>query len=526
MEISRDNLIKILQEEQQKYTEKYPDRENIPRDYFRKATKRQYNSYIEEEFGTFANLKKEAGIFKEEKKVKQKKTKVNIPFVALDTHSIKNKRYFISSIISGTDIDTLFIKSVKTYCKKNDVEFLLMPMRGIKKKDSFSDEILDEYGQFFVNEIKFNNNLKAIDFCLNPEQIMPLTGLSRYGQKESSIIIASPKQMLLSIPRKKESLSHIILSTGTICEPEYSQSKIGKLAAQDNVIGGLVIEIRNKEVFHIRHIRADKDGGFQDLYCYYKGNTVQKIPAECISIEPHYGIEDSVAIQSIKEIIKQTQCKRVLFHDVLDCRSVNPHEQKSASMKYYRSENQKTLENELNYLGNKLLEWNKEFPKLEMKVVASNHELFIKKYLESGDFIHDTHNAYLGCELLQAILRKENSIEYYLKSRFNKIKNLVFLKEDESFSINGIELNSHGHLGSNGSRGNPVALENINGKSTSGHSHSPLIFRDVFVTGCCCKIQQDYNYANAGTSWLHGAVVQYKNGQRQLIIIIDGKYKT
>ena len=79
-------------------------------------------------------------------------------------------------------------------------------------------------------------------------------------------------------------------------------------------------------------------------------------------------------------------------------------------------------------------------------------------------------------------------------------------------------------MGANGSRGSSVALENINGKSTSGHTHAPQIFRDVYVTGCACKLQQDYNSKSA-SSWLHGAVVQYQNGNRQLIIIIDGKWK-
>ena len=516
---AKEDLIKLLQEFQKIYENEHPN-EIITRNFFRIITKSKYEHEIELEFGTFSNYKKASGLKK--KKIKKESS---IPFIQRNEEKNRNKRYFISAIIAGADINTDFLESVDSYCKENDTEFLLMPMRGVKRKDEFSTEILDKYSHCFVSDIKFNSNIRALDFCLSPEQVLPLTGLSRFGKKESSIILASPKQMLLSIPKKKESLPHIILSTGTICEPEYNHTKMGRMAAQDNVVGGIIVEIRDKNIFHVRHIRSDKDGGFQDLDCYYKGNSVKKVPAECISIEPHYGVEDDTAIQSVKEIVKLTQCKRILFHDILDCRSVNPHEQKSTSMKYYRPEKQRTLENELNHLKAKLIEWNKEFPKLELKVVASNHEQFIRRYLESGDFIADTHNAYLSCELLQSILRRENPIEYYLKSRKDeKIKNLVFFKDGESFSINGIELNVHGHMGANGSRGSSVALENINGKSTSGHTHAPQIFRDVYVTGCACKLQQDYNSKSA-SSWLHGAVVQYQNGNRQLIIIIDGKWK-
>jgi hypothetical protein len=517
VDITKEDLITLLQEEQKKYEEKHPG-EIISRDYFRKITENKYQQSSELEFGTFANYKKEANLKKKKKAVSE------LPFTDRKEIKNNNKRYFVSAIIAGADVNIEFMKSVKTYCQLNNAEIILIPMRGVKRKAGFAEEVLKEYSDYFVNDIRFNNNLRALDFCLSPEQVLPLTGLSRYGKKESSIILASPKQMLLSIPRKKESLSHIILSTGTICEPEYNNTKTGRMAAQDNVLGGLIVEIRNKDIFHIRHIQADKDNGFQDLDTYYKGITEKKIVSECISIEPHYGIEDDIAIQSIKEIINLTGCKRVLFHDILDCRSVNPHEQKSVSMKYYRSETQKTLENELNHLGRKLLDWNREFPKLELKIASSNHEQFIRRYLESGEFIADTHNTYLGCELLQAILRRENPVEYYLKSRFPKIKNLTFFKDDESFSIGGVELNAHGHYGANGSRGNPSSLENINGKSTSAHSHSPQIFRDVFVTGCACKLQQDYNSKSA-SSWLHGGVVQYQNGNRQLIIIINGKWK-
>ena len=516
--ITKSDLIIILQKHQEDYEKDHPG-ETITRNYFRRVTKNEYETAVEIEFRTFALFKKEAGIRKQKKKMSN-----DIPFVSRDEGFNRNKRYFVSAIVAGAEVNPDFMKSIQTYCKAMSAELLLIPMRGVRKGDQFDNDVLNIYSSYFVHEIKFNANLRVLDFCLSPEQVLPLTGLSRYGKKEYSIILASTKQMLLSIPRKKESYPHIIISTGTICEPNYNHSKIGKMAEQDNIIGGLIVEIRNKKIFHIRDIRADSEGGFQDLDTYYNGLTIKKLPSEVISMEPHYGVEDSKAIQSIKEIAKNTHCKRILFHDILDCRSVNHHEQNSVSMKYYRPEVQRTLENELNHLGEVLLEWNKQFPQMELKVVSSNHEAFIQKYLESGEFIIDTHNAYLGCELLQAILRRENPIEYYLSSRFPKIKNLVFFKEDESFSLNGVELNTHGHAGSNGSRGSALSLENVNGKSTSGHSHTPLLFRDVYTTGCACKLQQDYNYKTA-SSWLHGCVVQYENGNRQNIIIIDGMYK-
>lgn len=433
-----------------------------------------------------------------------------------------NKRFFISSIITGAKVDEKFMQTVNNYCIKNDTELILLPMRGVSVKNTFDPDIYDRFSDNLATSFKFNSNLIAIDLMINPQQVNPLTGLHRFTQKEYSVIVASPKQILNTVPQRAGSLPHIILSTGTICKPEYRNNRPGKLAEQDNLIGGLIVEVESNKIYHIRHIQSDNKGGFHDLDTYYKGCDSKKIEVEGITIEPHYGVEDEKSLNAVKDIIKHTKCKRLFLHDMFDAGSVNHHESKDICAKYNRKPHQKDLKSELDYMSEKLRLWNKQFPTLEMFVVASNHNDFVNRYLAAGDFLQEDVNVYTASKMFTAMLDGNDPIEWYLKDNYN-INNLKFLEERESFVLNGIEMNIHGHQGNNGARGSANATEISNGKATIGHSHAPSILRDVWTTGCNCQLEQRYN--KGGSSWLHGSIIHHANGKRQLIIIIDGKWK-
>ena len=97
------------------------------------------------------------------------------------------------------------------------------------------------------------------------------------------------------------------------------------------------------------------------------------------------------------------------------------------------------------------------------------------------------------------------------------------MKIDEDYKVAGIQLGVHGHLGANGSRGSLANMEKSYNKSVTGHSHSPAILRDAWVVGTSSRLRLDYN--QGPSSWLNTFCLVYPNGQRQLINIIEGKYK-
>ena len=67
------------------------------------------------------------------------------------------------------------------------------------------------------------------------------------------------------------------------------------------------------------------------------------------------------------------------------------------------------------------------------------------------------------------------------------------------------------------------SLEIAYGAITAGHSHTAGILRDVFRVGTSTNMRLGYN--NGASSWTHTNSSTYKNGSRQLINLIEKKWK-
>jgi hypothetical protein len=102
-------------------------------------------------------------------------------------------------------------------------------------------------------------------------------------------------------------------------------------------------------------------------------------------------------------------------------------------------------------------------------------------------------------------------------------KQMVFLTASEAFVIHGIDVNNHGDLGINGSRGTNVQHSNLPLKSIIGHSHTPGIEKGSYQVGTSSNLRLDYN--KGLSSWAHCHCLIHKNGKRQLIFIRDGEWK-
>jgi hypothetical protein len=511
MKETKKQVLDNLQEIQKKW-----QNENkkgiLSRSYYREHGKYK-TEIIDKLFGSFTEAKRLCK-FKEKNKITR--TSFNI----IKSNKLVNKRYFVTAIIPGAKINKKFWESILTYCKHNNAEPLLLVMRGVTSDAEFTKEILDEFEKYFITEFNFNSNLIAKDFILSPQQILPLTGLSRYGGKHQSIIVAHSKQMFITIPKQHDKSPHIVVSTGTICEPTYNNTRQGQIAKEDNCLGGLIVEVKDDKIFYLRVIRFDGTG-FQDLNKYYNQNKIIDKNVHAIIAEPHFGVEDPMAMGFFNKLINLYKPNSIFFHDSFDGSSVNPHNRNRIGI---RCTNDYTLSEELNYLHNSLFTLELNHPKLKFFHVYSNHNYFVDRYLQDGEFIKDQTNVKLGAELFLAMLRDEDPIEYYIGSRGLKLKNQTFLKMGQSYSYKDVELNTHGHSGSNGGRGNIKNIEVSHSNAIIGHFHSPTIWRDVFQIPCLCKLQQKYN-KDGTSSWLQGVCLLFENGQKQIILSINGEWK-
>ncbi len=437
----------------------------------------------------------------------------------------KGKRtYIISSIIPGCPIENNFLKSIQKYCKENRAKLVLLPMRGIASKlEEFSEEVLGKVENSIYTEYVFNSNIIAKDLFVSPSQGNPLTGLENIAEK-TSIIIASPKQNFSTIPVGNIGIPHILASTGSISQPSYSNNKIGVLSASNHVIGAIILEVEDDEIFHFRQIQANRDGSFNDISKLYTPYVIKTVRSKALVLgDLHCGFESKSAMKAWKEVISTTKPEKVVIHDLFDGRSISHWIDKDLSQKGNRSGVFKFLETELNNTGRFLRDMTKMFPKVNFIISRSNHDEFLDRYLSSARFVDDPHNYRLALELAIYQFDGHNPLQKYIEKNFPDIKNVTWLKRDQDYKIEGVLVSAHGDEGANGSRGSAIGLSKVYHNCIIGHSHSPRVYNKTWQVGTSTVF--DMPYVSGPSSWLHCSCSIFEKGNRQFIISIDGKWK-
>ncbi len=433
--------------------------------------------------------------------------------------------YVITSAVAGQKLHKTFIKSIETYCGVRNAKLIALPMRGANSKDEeYDEDVLEQLSDSFYTDFTFNSNIEAFDIGLSPSQVNPLTGIQRVTKK-SSVIVASPKQSLESIPRSNTQLPYLLCSTGAITLSNYNDNRVGMIAEEDHVIGALVLEIENDKIFHIRQIQAGAEGEFYDLDTKYmpNGKTTKEEVSAFVMGDLHIGEHDEQVMTANHQIINMTKPKYVFLHDVINAKSCNHHLQHNISARANLPEIYRTLDNELNYCGAFLKSLSDKHPNVKFNIVESNHPEAVTRYINEGRFVMDPPNYRASLELATYVLDGLNPLEQYINKRFGVSKNLKWLRRDEDFKINNCQCSVHGDLGNNGSIGNITGIEKSYGNAIIAHSHSPRQVRQTIQVGTSTKLRLDYN--RGASSWLHAGALLYRNGAKTLIIIVDGRWK-
>jgi hypothetical protein len=439
-----------------------------------------------------------------------------------------NSKFFVTSISPKFKIHEKFLNTILAYCKINEATLIVLPMNGVNSRETYESSELELIKDYICTEFKFNNNLKALDIKLSPQQINPLTGLDRFGEKEFSLIIASPKQQMKSLPIIEEDIPHILHTTGMLCENmiSYHNNRIGRIAEQDHILGGLIVEVKDKDVFFIRQIRADDNTGeFTDLITTYSSEGVKKTKPKAIYFgDSHSGWEDNNAIKSAISQIKELEPEEIFLGDIFDGHSISHHHENNIKEQVNRLESINTLEKELHAVAKHLQIFSDRFPKLKINIIRSNHDEHLDRYLNEGRYVNDRFNHRIALDLAIHNLDGHNPIEKWLQINYPKIlKNVTFLNRESIYKIGDIQCASHGDIAYNGIRASALSLEKAYTKCTVGHSHTPQILRNVYVVGTMSKLK--LSYTKGVSSWTHTNCTIYENGDRQLLTTVKGHWK-
>lgn len=398
---------------------------------------------------------------------------------------MSSRRFLVTAAQSASSHHRNFLNGLKNYANINDSEIIILPCIG---KDASED--IDQISPELMNmgietrRRKLNSNIQIEQFNVRPYQIDPLVGLERFAQRGTSTVFASPKQRLKAIPHSNFKLPKFLITTGAVTRPNYAtglnvsaeRRRLGNIATRDHVYGGVVIEIEDDFIFHLRNIRANSRGSFVDLGEKFDGDKTSKTKLEALVLgDWHTGYTDETVAGGTYDMIETLEPSRLVIHDLFDGHSVSHHRDKQFIHQHIREGVDKGFTNlakELESCRNQLLLFHDLMKGREVYLVACNHHEFLNRYLDESRYTQDAENARMAFRLASSYADGKDPVEEGI-NLFGKLPNSIrFLKRDEDLKIRGYQLSSHGDRGPGGCRGSIKSKENDFGRSITGHCFS------------------------------------------------------
>jgi hypothetical protein len=438
--------------------------------------------------------------------------------------NILKKTYVITTAQGESRLNHRFYESLVGYCERNKAELVVLPIQGSCKDEQDMHPRLQEH----VNQAKhtrLNKNFSISDFGVKPQQIDPVTGVARFAQDSGSTAFAGTKQRLKIIPNSNHDLPKAIMTTGAVTLPNYSDTRIGRIATNDHTYGALIVELEGS-FYHYRHVSALKNGTFNDLGVRYDGITARKERPEALVLgDWHTGQTNKKVKDDAARMMQEYKPKRVFIHDFFDGYSISHHEEGRTITKALKAHGLGvSLEDELKKLAKEFNWFVQNSPKdTELVFVRSNHDEVLHRYLEEARFVGEPQNTLLGAHLMVDYIEGRDPLVEGLKHHTHIPDRATFLTRDDDYKVRGWQLGNHGDLGANGARGSNRSIEYANGKSITGHRHTPEIFRNVYVVGTSTNLKLDYT--KGFSSWMNTHAMVYRDGKAQLINVIKGKHR-
>lgn len=453
----------------------------------------------------------------------------------------KSGRWFVTAAspvsvrsTKGANLFTTGFAAVQTWCREVGGELVVLPMRAhmqpLQAQPAFYDPALAPHRKSFAIEYLFNQNLRALDIHLNPQQMSPLTGLYRVrggrayvksGEDSApvwfnqSMIIAHAKQDMEIVGTGNSTTPRMLHTTGAITLPEYLPNRIGSIAAGQHVLGGLIVET-DGDKFWARQVQFAPDGSFFDIDGFKYSPSGRKKTA-ALALRPgdlHVGRESKEVLDSDERLSCKIHPKEVFVEDVFDGSSISHHTLNKRLS--FAKRPFKTLEEELGFCRYILMDIAKKTGG-NIVVVGSNHHDHLTRYLEEGRYLRDDNH-----ELAHRMIVDMYDGYDPLLEALDPDGKYDWLSTEDDYCVAGVQMAGHGHIGANGARGSLQQLEKAYGAGMAGHSHTPAIRGKMFQVGHSSEKRHGYN--SGISTWLNTRGVVWPSGQCQLVTVIDGRH--
>lgn len=443
------------------------------------------------------------------------------------------KRLIVTSAQNNTDVNANFLKSLKQAAKYYKCEIAAIPIHyknitAYASHDDYEKEWAKEIRPYLLHtDVHFGNHLIRSDVRINATTLNPLSGKQAHGG-DKSVIFGHTQVALEPVATPADHLPKRLFTTGAVTLPNYTVTDAGEKAKFHHTHGALILEKVNGTVF-VRQLNCDESGTFYDLDKKFtpRGTTEGNTILSLVTGDEHsiWNIVENETYKNKNSIVKTLKPSYIIRHDVLDGYAGSHHHLKDPMIQFkkfhegtddYRAE----VQHAIDFI-------NRTTPGYSTTLlVPSNHHDHLKKYLDSADANKDHRNAMFILEMnklmREAALNGDNYDPFMIYAKPRLKCKFEFLSRNEAALIGGVDVSQHGDVGANGSRGSARGLAKSTYKMTIGHSHSARICQGVFQVGSSTG-RLEYERGLSDHSTTH--VLQYKNGKRTIVDIINRKWR-
>lgn len=451
----------------------------------------------------------------------------------------KGKRFIVTSAQNNTYVHDKLWSSLKTMARVRGAEILVCRYSYNRSawESAASKALRDSEDSWYDPAIApyvHSGSLKLADglvLCgeldILPTAKQPLLGLANYTGHNSGIV-PHAKQVLESYPRVGTDAPRFMYTTGTVTQRNYIDRRAGQVAAYHHIFGALYVEVDDDGDWFVRQLNTGADGVVYDLWdVFYPDGSHASSDTTGIGVtfgDIHAGslAEDGVAC--IESVVKSINPERMYIHDLIDFNACNPHSGANPSQQTLaRLSKGETVEANI-AVGSKFLTWLSSIaPASQIKVVPSNHDEFLRRWLDNPKGFDDWQNRRIWLSLntmLHANIEVGNFNFDVFKTAVTaglpeSVTNVEFLAKDTPHVWRGIEHSLHGHLGPNGARGNPSNLKAVGLRVNTGHTHSCCIRDGLYCAGTMAELRMGYNIGPS--SWSCSFIFTYPNEKRTMI---------
>ncbi len=467
------------------------------------------------------------------------------PPTEFQTELPKSEVYFITAAQNSTPVFKKNLQAAENFCKENGAKLIVIPFRYKNPTSVWTrqqenqerwDDLLEDY--LYWTRSPINSNLMLLgDIRVQATGQQPLSGFESIT-KHCSGIIGHPKRQFKCIPTPSSKEPKIMCTTGAVTHPNYTDTKAGAQGEFHHIFGGLVVEVQDNKVFHMRQVHAlRKDGSFIHLDKKYshKGVTKAPRPLGLVMGDTHvdYVDPDVVCATFTNEdsIVNTLRPRALYWNDLLDFYAQNHHHRGNpfvnlAKHRSGRNNVREEVERACAFVDHHSPAYCTNY------LLPGNHPDALMRWVKEADWKGDPENAEFYLETALALVRStratdtgshtDDPFNYWAKQLIQCADRTEFPSRNEAVHVGGMEV-FHGDHGPNGARGSINGFKRIGTRSIIAHLHTPGIEEGCTQVGTSTR--KGLEYVSGPSSWMHSHALINGDSTVTLLNIIRGDWK-